>query len=68
MKYEIKVTKTTAPKPHPTDETKLGFGQIFTDHMFLMDFDPDKGWHDARIVPFGPLAHAPGCHGLPLRR
>ena len=42
MKYEIKVTKTTAPKPHPTDETKLDFGQIFTDHMFLMDFDPDK--------------------------
>ena len=61
MKYEIKVTKTTAPKPHPTDETKLGFGQIFTDHMFLMDFDPDKGWHDARIVPFGPLPIHPAA-------
>ncbi|MGYP000002496379 len=61
MKYEIKVTKTTAPKPHPTDETKLGFGQIFTDHMFLMDFDPDKGWHDARIVPFGPLPMHPAA-------
>lgn len=55
MKYEITVTKTTAPKAKPADETKLGFGKIFTDHMFLMDYDTEKGWHDARIVPFGPL-------------
>lgn len=55
MKYDITITKTDAPKARPTDESKLGFGQIFTDHMFLMDYSEDKGWHDARIVPFGPL-------------
>lgn len=59
MKYEIKVTKTTAPKQHPADESKLGFGKIFTDHMFLMDYDKGQGWHDARIVPFGPLEMHP---------
>lgn len=52
---EIKITKTTAPKAKPEDESKLGFGRIFTDHMFLMDYSNEEGWHDARIVPFGPL-------------
>jgi len=33
----IRVSKTTAPKKHPKDG-ELGFGQIFTDHMFLADF------------------------------
>ena len=52
---EIKVTKTTNPKPIPQDESTLGFGLKFTDHMFLMDWDEGEGWHDARIVPYGPL-------------
>lgn len=51
---DIKITKTTSPKEKPTDESKLGFGKIFTDHMFLMDYD-NGAWHDARIVPFGPI-------------
>ena len=50
----IKITKTTSPKAKPTDESKLGFGKIFTDHMFLMDYTAGEGWHDARIVPYGP--------------
>ena len=52
---DIKVTKTTNPKPIPQDESTLGFGLKFTDHMFLMDWDEGQGWHDARIVPYGPL-------------
>ena len=59
MKYDIKVTKTTAPKERPADESKLGFGKIFTDHMFMMDYSDDKGWHDARIAPFGPITLHP---------
>ena len=55
MKYEINITKTAAPKERPADESKLGFGRIFTDHMFLMDYNTEEGWHDARIVPFGPM-------------
>ena len=55
MKYEITITKTTAPKAKPTDESKLGFGKIFTDHMFLMEYTDGIGWHDGRIVPFGPI-------------
>ncbi len=59
MKYEISITKTSNPKPHPQDESKLGFGKIFTDHMFLMDYSADKGWHNARIEPFGPIPTHP---------
>lgn len=56
---EIKVTKTTAPAVKPADESKLGFGSIFTDHMFVMDWDRASGWHDARIVPFARLSIHP---------
>lgn len=52
---EIKITKTTAPKQKPQDESKLGFGRVMTDHMFLMNYNAGQGWHDARIVPYGPL-------------
>lgn len=55
---EIKITKTTAPKEKP-DSSTLGFGKIFTDHMFIMDYSADKGWHDARIVPFENISLHP---------
>ena len=51
---ELKITKTTTPKAKP-DQTKLGFGNYFTDHMFIMNYDEGQGWHDARIVPYGPF-------------
>ena len=50
MSYEFKIERTTAPKAKPADESKLGFGKIFTDHMFVMDYTEGKGWHDPRIV------------------
>ena len=42
-------------KEKPADEGALGFGKIFTDYMALYDWDSEQGWHDARIVPFGPM-------------
>lgn len=61
---EIKITKTTCPKAKPSDESKLGFGKIFTDHMFMMDYTQGIGWHDARIVPYGPLSIDPASSVL----
>ncbi len=58
---EIKITKTTAPKAKPADESKLGFGKTFTDHMFIMEYDEGQGWHDARIVPFGDISLSPAA-------
>ena len=56
---KIQVTKTTNPAPKPADPGALGFGRVFTDHMFLMDYDEGKGWHSPRIVPYGPLSFDP---------
>lgn len=58
---DIKIELTKNPKPKPADETKLGFGHIFTDHMFVMDYDAGQGWHDARIVPYGPIELMPSA-------
>ncbi len=49
---EIRVDKAKTLKEKP-EGSKLGFGKYFTDHMFVMDWSSDGGWHDARIVPFG---------------
>lgn len=51
---EIKIVKTSTPSEMPAED-KLGFGKVFTDHMFMMDYDEAQGWHDARIVPFGRI-------------
>ena len=56
---DIQITKTTAPKAKPADESQLGFGKIFTDHMFLMDYTDGQGWHDPRIVPYAPFSLDP---------
>lgn len=58
---EISVELTKTPKQKPTDEHHLPFGDIFTDHMFLMDYDEGQGWHDARVVPYGPLPIDPAA-------
>ena len=58
---QIKVELTKNPKQKPGDESKLGFGTIFTDHMFLMNYDLGEGWHDPRIVPYAPLSLDPAA-------
>ena len=55
---DIKFIKNENPSEKP-DSSTLGFGKIFTDHMFMMDYSKEEGWHDARIVPFGPIALHP---------
>ncbi len=61
---EIKITKNGNPAVKPTDESKLGFGKVFTDHMFVMLWDKGIGWHDAEIVPFGDLSISPASSVL----
>lgn len=60
MMEKIKIQRATASKPKP-DPSTLVFGKSFTDHMFLMNYDTGKGWHDPRIVPYGPLDLEPSA-------
>ena len=50
LMMEIRIEKATALKAKP-DVSKIGFGTHFTDHMFEMDYDVERGWHDPKIVP-----------------
>ena len=58
---EIMVTLSTALKPKPQDESQLGFGRIFTDHMFLMNYEKGRGWYDPRIMPYGDFSMNPAA-------
>ncbi len=54
---EIKIVKAPPEKrkAKPADETKLGFGKIFSDHFFTMPYHTGRGWHDPLIEPYRPL-------------
>ena len=58
---DIKIVKTDSPKAKPAPGEKLGFGHVFTDHMFVMNYTEGKGWHDPRIVPFERISLSPAA-------
>ncbi|MEG1687892.1 MAG: branched-chain amino acid aminotransferase [Angelakisella sp.] len=59
MKFPI--TPVSEKKAKPADSTKLGFGKVFTDYMFILDYKTGKGWHNGRILPFGPISLSPAA-------
>ncbi len=58
---DIRVVKTDSPKQIPGPDDPLTFGTIFTDHMFVMNYEEGKGWYDPRIVPYGPFSLDPSA-------
>ncbi len=57
----IRIEKTTAPKALPAQDNPLTFGTIFTDHMFVMNYQKGKGWFDPRVVPYQPISLEPSA-------
>lgn len=55
MKIRFEERKYLKEKP----TGNLGFGKYQTDYMFVMDYEEGQGWHDARIVPYGPIEFDP---------
>ncbi len=62
MKVQMNLSNNLKAKP--TDESKLGFGHVFTDHMLMINYTEGRGWHDARVVPYGNLTLDPACQVL----
>lgn len=64
LNQELEITLQKTPinqlrsKP---DEANLGFGHFFTDHMFLMRWDRQQGWHDASIQPYQNFSLEPAA-------
>jgi branched-chain amino acid aminotransferase len=59
----IEITRTKSSKPRPAED-RLQFGKVFTDHMFLMNYDEGKGWHSPRITPYQPFSLDPASSVL----
>lgn len=57
---KINVTKTANPKTKP-DPATVPFGVAFSDHMFIMDYNEEGGWHNPRIMPYGDIHLNPGA-------
>jgi len=58
MTDAIRIMKATNKKQKPKDKD-LAFGNVFTDHMFVVDFQEEKGWYDPRVEPYGPFSLDP---------
>jgi branched-chain amino acid aminotransferase len=59
----IKITKATTSKKMSVDFNNLGFGNYFTDHMFVAEYK-DGQWVSAEIVPYGPLSFEPALSAI----
>jgi len=57
---DIKIEKTTQKKTKPQPSDML-FGKNFTDHMFIMDYSKEKGWHNPKIIPYGNISLPPSA-------
>jgi branched-chain amino acid aminotransferase len=60
MGHTISVKRTETGRHRP-QETDLGFGKYFADHMFLADWTATRSWHSPRVEPYGPLALDPAA-------
>lgn len=63
MLNDLTVRRITESRLSTVDYNHLGFGDVFSDHMFTLDYR-EGGWRDPQIVPYGPLSLEPGVATL----
>ncbi len=61
MEIKILPLPKDKQKAKVSDESKLGFGQVFTDRMFFAEWRADRGWFNAQIKPYEPFVLDPSC-------
>lgn len=61
MEFKIDPVPLSERRPKPSDESTLGFGTIYSDHMFSCKWTPETGWSEARVEKFGPLSLSPAA-------
>jgi branched-chain amino acid aminotransferase len=59
MPTKISITKSPVSNVSKLDFDNIPFGKVFTDHMFLVDFENGE-WVNARIEPVAPIPTHPG--------
>lgn len=63
MNLTVELT-AAAQAGQPPADAELGFGKYFSDHMYMVEYEPVRGWHDSRIVPHQPLSLDPASATL----
>jgi branched-chain amino acid aminotransferase len=63
MEIKLEQAKADELKTKP-DVSNLGFGDIFTDHMFMADYEKGRGWLNPRIVPYGNFSINPAAMAI----
>ncbi len=63
MKFEITTEKVKESRISQLDPNNIGFGKVFTDHMFLADYENGE-WIKPRIVPYGPIPLSPATSAI----
>lgn len=64
LSIDIKKTSKLKILPFSDPSAELGFGTIFTDHMFSAQFSEKAGWHTSQIIPYGSLEISPAASVL----
>lgn len=63
MGWNISISKSEVTKLNNTNFSSLGFGNTFSDHMFIADYYQGE-WRDCRIIPFGDVPMHPATFVL----
>ncbi|MBU2525134.1 MAG: branched-chain amino acid aminotransferase [Bacteroidetes bacterium] len=56
----LKITKANNSRREEVDFDNLVFGKVFTDHMFVCDYE-NGSWQTPQIVPYGPISLEPSA-------
>ena len=60
---DITVTKAQESRLTVTDFSQLPFGKVFSDHMFIAEYDNGE-WENLQVLPFGPIPMSPAISAL----
>jgi branched-chain amino acid aminotransferase len=63
MDFEISIEKVKNSRILEFDTENIGFGKIFSDHMFVSDWNGEE-WTNHRIIPYGPFTLSPATSAI----
>ena len=62
LRFEVHPNPAAAsPEERARRLENPGFGRVFADHMASIDWDREREWHEASVIPYGPLAIEPAA-------
>ena len=61
MEFKVNPVPPAERRPKPTDESKLGFGKIYSDHMFTARWTPEGGWEQGVVGKYEKLDLEPAA-------